>query len=159
MIAYDRADGRVVWERVAREEAPHEPAHPQNGTWASGSAVTDGEHLFAYFGSRGLYCYTLDGEPVWERDFGQKRMRNHFGEGTTPVLHGDTIVVVWDHQGESFVFALDKRTGEERWRVPRDEIDSWATPVIVEHAGRHQVVIGAMDRVVSYDLDTGEIVW
>ena len=159
LIAYDRADGRVVWERVAREEAPHEPAHPQNGTWASSSAATDGKHLYAYFGSRGLYCYTLDGELVWERDFGQKQMRNHFGEGTTPVLHGNTIVVVWDHQGDSFVFALDKRTGNERWRAPRDEIDTWATPVIVEHRGRHQVVIGAMDRVVSYDLETGEIVW
>ena len=159
VIAYDRADGRMVWEQVAREEAPHEPTHPQNGTWASGSAVTDGEHLYAYFGSRGLYCYTLDGELVWERDFGQKRMRNTFGEGTTPALHGDTIVVVWDHQGDSFVFALDKHTGDERWRVARDEIDSWATPIIVEHAGSHQVVVGAMDRVVSYDLDTGEIVW
>ena len=159
VIAYDRADGQVVWERVAREEAPHEPAHPQNGTWASGSAVTDGEHLYAYFGSRGLYCYTLDGELVWERDFGQKRMRNTFGEGTTPALHDDTIVVVWDHQGDSFVFALDTRAGDERWRAPRDEIDSWATPVIVEHAGRHQVVVGARDRVVSYALDTGEIVW
>ena len=112
VIAYDRADGSVVWQRVAREEQPHEGAHRQNGSWASGSAVTDGEHLFAYFGSRGLYCYTLDGEMVWDTDFGSKQMRNEFGEGTTPALAGDTVVVVWDHLGDSFVIALDKRTGE-----------------------------------------------
>ena len=159
VIAYNRTDGSVAWERVAREEQPHEGAHRQNGTWASGSAVTDGEHLFAYFGSRGLYCYDLDGELVWQTDFGNKRMRNQFGEGTTPALGGDTVVVVWDHQGDSFVVALDKYTGAERWRVARDEIDSWATPLIVEHAGEHQVVVGAMNRIMSYDLATGDVVW
>ena len=159
VIAYDRADGSVAWQQVAREEQPHEGAHRQNGSWASGSAVTDGEHLFAYFGSRGLYCYDLDGQLIWETDFGDKSMRNEFGEGTTPALFGDTIVVVWDHLGDSFVVALDKTTGEERWRRARDEIDTWATPIIVEHDGRHQVVVGAMNRIVSYDLGTGEDVW
>ena len=159
VIAYNRADGSVAWQRVAREEQPHEGAHRENGSWASGSAVTDGEHLFAYFGSRGLFCYTLDGELVWETDFGDKQMRNEFGEGTTPALSGDTLVVVWDHLGESFVVALDKRTGTERWRAAREEIDTWATPLIVEHEGRSQVVVGAMNQIVSYDLSTGDVVW
>ena len=159
VIAYDRVDGSVIWKDVAREEQPHEGAHRQNGSWASGSAVTDGEHLFAYFGSRGLYCYTLEGDLIWETDFGDKRMRNEFGEGTTPALAGDTLVIVWDHLGDSFVVALDKRTGVERWRVERDEIDTWATPLIVEHEGRSQVVVGAMKRIVSYDLETGRVVW
>ena len=159
VIAYDRLDGSVIWKDVAREEQPHEGAHRQNGSWASGSAVTDGEHLFAYFGSRGLYCYTLEGDLIWETDFGDKRMRNEFGEGTTPALAGDTLVIVWDHLGDSFVVALDKRTGVERWRVERDEIDTWATPLIVEHEGRSQVVVGAMKRIVSYDLETGRVVW
>ena len=121
--------------------------------------MTDGERLYAYFGSRGLFAYTLDGEPVWERDFGQQRRRNEFGEGSTPALHGDTIVVVWDHQGDSFIFALDTATGEERWRVARDEIDSWATPIIVEHAGGHQVITGALNRIRSNDLETGALIW
>ena len=158
VYAFDRADGRLVWERAAAEELPHEGTQV-NGTWASGSAVTDGERLYAYFGSRGLFAYTLDGEPLWERDFGQQRRRNQFGEGSTPALHGDTIVVVWDHQGDSFIFALDTATGEERWRVARDEIDSWATPIIVEHAGGHQVITGALNRVRSYDLKTGAVIW
>lgn len=159
VIAYDRADGSVVWEQVAREEQPHEGAHPENGTWASGSPVTDGTYLYAYFGSRGLYCYDLEGRLVWQRDFGNKQMRREFGEGTSPALSGDTIVIVWDHLGDSFVIALDARTGEERWRAARDEIDTWATPAIVEHGGRRQVVVGAMNRIVSYDLETGDVVW
>ena len=159
VLAYDRTDGRLVWQRIAREERPHEAVHSENGTWASGSTVTDGKRLYAYFGSQGLYCYDLEGELIWERDFGDLQMRNQFGEGSTPALHGDTIVVVWDHQGDSFVVALDAQTGDERWRVARDEIDSWATPIIVEHNGRHQVVVGAMNRVMSYDLETGAIVW
>ena len=159
VMAIDRGSGAVVWERVAREAVPHE-RHQPNGTYASGSAVTDGEHLFAFFGSWGLYAYDMDGTLEWQVDLGTRLMRNAFGEGTTPALHGDTLVVTWDHiGGQSFIVALDKRTGEERWRANRDEIDTWSTPLIVEHEGRAQVIVPAMDRVYSYDLETGEIVW
>ncbi len=160
VMAIDRESGDVVWERVAREAVPHEGHQEPNGTYASGSAVTDGEHLFAFFGSWGLYAYDMDGNLQWEVDLGTRLMRNAFGEGTTPALHGDTLVVTWDHiGGQSFIVALDKRTGEERWRANRDEIDTWATPLIVDHKGRAQVITTAMDRVYSYDLETGEIVW
>ena len=159
VMAIDRETGAVVWERVAREAVPHE-GHQPNGTYASGSAVTDGEHLFAFFGSWGLYAYDMDGTLEWEVDLGTRLMRNAFGEGTTPALHGDTLVVTWDHiGGQSFIVALDKRTGEERWRANRDEIDTWSTPLIVEHDGRAQVIVPARDRVYSYDLETGAIVW
>ena len=114
----------------------------------------------AFFGSWGLYAYDLDGELLWEVDLGDRFMRNAFGEGTTPALHGDTLVVTWDHiGGQSFVAALDARTGEERWRSNRDEIDTWATPLIVEHDGRAQAITPAMNQVYSYDLETGETVW
>ena len=100
-------------------EPPHEASHQDNGTWASSSAVTDGQHVIASFESRGLYCYDMNGTLVWEKDLGDKKMRNEFGEGSTPALHGDTLVVVWDHYvpGQSFIVALDKRTGAELWRV------------------------------------------
>ena len=131
VMAIDRESGDVVWERVAREAVPHEGHQEPNGTYASGSAVTDGDHLFAFFGSWGLYAYDMDGNLQWEIDLGTRFMRNAFGEGTTPALHGDTLVVAWDHiGGQSFIVALDKRTGEERWRANRDEIDTWATPLI-----------------------------
>ena len=114
---------------------------------ASPSALTDGEHIIASFESRGIYAYDMNGKPVWQKDLGDKRMRNEFGEGSTPALYKDKLFVVWDHQAESFIVALNKRTGEEIWRTKRDEIDSWATPLVVEHEGRAQVVTGAMRGV------------
>ncbi len=160
VIAFDRETGAVAWDRTAREALPHEGYQQPNGSYASGSAVTDGERLYAFFGSWGLYAYDLDGGLLWEADLGDRFMRNAFGEGTTPALHGDTLVVTWDHiGGQSFVAALDARTGEERWRSNRDEIDTWATPLVVEHAGRAQVITPAMNQVYSYDLETGETVW
>lgn len=160
VLAIDRRDGRIVWQRTAREETPHEASHADNGTWASSSAITDGRHVFAYFESRGLFAYDMDGTLVWEKDLGDKLMRNQFGEGSTPVLYGDRLVIVWDHiGGQSFVAALDKNTGRELWRADRDEIDTWATPLVVEHAGRRQVVVPGMNRLRSYDLETGDVVW
>ena len=160
VLAFDRETGDILWERVAHEALPHEGYQQPNGSYASGSAVTDGERLYAFFGSWGLYAYDLEGEPLWEVDLGTRHMRNAFGEGTTPALYGDTLVVTWDHiGGQSFVAALDARTGEERWRSNRDEIDTWATPLVVEHDGRAQVVTPAMNQVYSYDLETGLTVW
>ena len=160
VMAFDRGAGEIVWQQVAREEAPHEAAHRDNGTYASASAVTDGEVLIASFESRGLYAYDLDGKLIWQKDLGDKLMRNQFGEGTTPALHGDTLIHVWDQQGgQSFIIALDKRTGEEKWRRDRDEIDTWATPLIVEVNGRAQVIAPATEHVKSYDLETGDVVW
>ena len=158
VMALARVDGRVLWERVATEEVPHEGRHG-TGTWASPSGVADDEQVCAFFGSRGLFCYDLDGRPLWERDLGDMEIRMGFGEGASPVLHGDSIVINWDHQGQSFITALDKHTGEERWRVDRDEITSWATPLVVEHDGSAQVITSATNRVRSYDLETGRLVW
>jgi outer membrane protein assembly factor BamB len=159
VMAINRKDGSIAWQQTAREEQPHEGTHHQFGTMASPSLVTDGEHVIASFESRGFYAYDMNGKPVWQKDLGDKQMRNEFGEGSTPALHGNRLFIVWDHQGESFITALDKRTGEELWRVKRDEIDSWATPLVIEHAGKAQVITGAMRRVRAYDAATGDIVW
>jgi outer membrane protein assembly factor BamB len=159
VLAIDRATGRVVWERTAREEAPHEKAHPQNGSWASASAITNGEVLIAPFESRGVYAYDMKGTLLWHSDLGDKSMRNQFGEGSTPTLFRNRLVVVWDHTAGSFITVLDARTGKEIWRQTRDEIDSWATPLVLERDGKAQVIVAGMNRVRSYDLETGEIVW
>ena len=158
LVALARSDGRELWRQIARAEQPHEGTHP-DGTFASGSPVTDGEHVFAFFGSRGLYAYDMDGEPVWQRDLGDMTVRLGFGEGSSPSLAGDRLIVNWDHEGDSFIVALDKRTGEEIWRRDRDEETSWTTPLIVEHAGRHQVVVSATRKIRAYDLATGDPIW
>jgi outer membrane protein assembly factor BamB len=161
LYAIDRHTGKTVWERVAREATPHEASHPDNGTWASSSAVTDGEHVIAFFESQGIYAYDMAGKLIWQKDLGDKTMRNEFGEGSTPALHGNRIVVVWDHfvKGASFIVTFDKRTGQEIWRAQRDEIDTWATPLVVEEGGRPQVIVNGMNKLRSYDLETGTIVW
>lgn len=158
ILALHRDDGRVLWQRVLREQLPHEGTHP-TGTWASPSPVTDGERVYAFFGSYGLYCLDLAGRLLWETDLGDLQTRLAFGEGSSPALHDNTLVINWDHEGESFIVALDKLTGREFWRRDRDERTSWSTPLIVDHAGRAQVVTSATTRVRSYDLASGELVW
>ncbi|MDH3403298.1 MAG: PQQ-like beta-propeller repeat protein [Acidobacteriota bacterium] len=158
VLAVDRRTGATLWERTAAEEVPHEGTHP-DGSWASASAVTDGELVVAYFGSRGLHAYDMNGEPLWSRDFGDMATRRGFGEGSSPLLAGDLVVVNWDHEGDSFLVALDKRDGREVWRRERDEITSWATPLLVAEGGRQQVVVNATGRVRGYDLETGEPLW
>lgn len=158
ILAYDRKTGREVWRHVAREEQPHEGAH-QDGSLAPGSAVTDGSCLIANFGSRGLYGFDMAGKLKWERDLGDMRTRNGFGEGATPALHGDALVVTWDHEGDSFIVALDKNTGRELWRRDRDEATTWATPLVFPAKSGPQVVVPATNFVRGYDLTNGEEIW
>ena len=110
ILALSRQDGKVLWKKVVREEQPHEGVH-KTASWASNSPVTDGEHIYASFGSRGLYCLDMDGNLQWERDLGDMTVRRGFGEGSSPAIHGDRIVVNWDHEGQSFIVALDQEHG------------------------------------------------
>ncbi len=158
ILALDRGTGKTVWQKTLCAAVPHE-GHHSDGTFASASPVTDGQHLFAYFGSRGLYCMDRQGRVQWDRDFGDMTTRRGFGEGSSPALFGDTVVINWDHEGDSFIVALDKRTGDPRWKWARDEVTSWSTPIIVDHQGRPQVVVNATKRVRSYDLASGEMLW
>jgi outer membrane protein assembly factor BamB len=158
VISYDRTTGKPRWERTARTQVPHEGHHKDHG-FASASPVTDGEVLIASFGSFGIYAYDLNGTRLWETDLGDMRTRNSFGEGSSPGLHGNTVVVLWDHEGEDFIVALDKRTGKELWRQNRDEPTGWSTPLIVERDGKLQVVVNGTNKVRAYDLATGNLLW
>lgn len=159
VMALSRHDGSLIWQRTATERVPHE-SHYVDSSWSAASPLTDGERLIAHFGSNGTYAYDLDGQLLWQVDLGDQTTRRGFGEGSSPALDGDTLVINWDHEGDSFVVALDVRDGSERWRTARpDEVTSWATPLIVEHAGRKQVVIPATGRSRGYDLATGKELW
>jgi outer membrane protein assembly factor BamB len=96
---------------------------------------------------------------LWDKQIGQMNIKLAFGEGSSPVLHGDRVIVNWDHEGPSFTAVFDARTGKELWRRERDERTSWSTPLVVAHGGRKQVVISATKRIRSYDLETGDLVW
>jgi len=159
VLSFDRKTGKQLWEQVARVEAPHESHHPQYGSFASNSPITDGKHLIAFFGSRGVYCYTLDGKLVWEKDFGKLRMFREFGEGAWPNLDGDKLILVLDQEQGSFVVALDKATGKELWRTPRVGVTNWSGAYVTPYGGRKQVIISASRKVCSYDLETGKPIW
>jgi outer membrane protein assembly factor BamB len=156
--SYDRQTGKLLWEQSPKTELPHE-GHHQTSTFASASPVTDGKRVIAFFGSRGLHCYDMGGKLQWSVDFGKMRTRNAFGEGSSPTLYGNTLIVNWDHEGEDFITALDANTGKTLWKTARNELTSWATPVVVEVGGKPQVIINATAKIRSYDLATGKQVW
>lgn len=159
LLCLDRQTGKTLWQKVAREEVPHEGFRPGDGSFAASSALTDGQRVYAFFGSRGIYCYDFAGNLLWEKDLGDQQTRNGFGEGATPALWGNTLVVPWDHEGDDFIVALDKHTGNELWRQRRDEPTCWSTPLIVEHEGKAQVIACGTNRVISYDLASGQRLW
>ena len=158
VLSINRHNGEIIWQHTVKEELPQEATH-ELGSWASGSPITDGEHVYAYFGSRGLYCFDMQGRLQWERDFGQMSKHMEFGEGSSPTLYGNKIIVLWDHEGDSFLFVLDKKTGKDIWKVDRDEGTSWATPLVIKVKGKPQIITSATKRVRSYDLDTGKLIW
>ncbi|HMO64778.1 MAG TPA: PQQ-binding-like beta-propeller repeat protein [Verrucomicrobiota bacterium] len=121
--------------------------------------MTDGELLIAHFGSFGTYGLDLTGRKLWEVDLGDMSTRNSFGEGSSPALDGDTVVILWDHEGEDFIVALNRKTGKELWRQSRDEPTGWSTPLIVTHGGKKQVVVNGTNKVRAYDLATGALLW
>ena len=159
LLCLDRGTGKTLWQKTLREEVPHEGHHQADGTFASGSPVTDGNLVYSFFGSRGLHALDFAGDLKWSRDLGRQQTRNSFGEGSSPTLVGQTLVVNWDHEGDDFVVALDAATGRELWRQPRQEITSWATPLALETGDRTQVIISATERIRSYDLATGKLLW
>ncbi len=158
VICLDRETGETLWQRTACEAIPHENHHG-TASFASASPVTDGENLYVSFGSRGIYSYDMKGNLRWKKDLGDMRTRNSFGEGASPALFGDTLVINWDQEEQSFIAALDTATGDIKWQVDRDEATSWSSPLVLEHSGKTQVLVNGSNRVRSYDLATGDLIW
>ncbi|MDB6175880.1 MAG: hypothetical protein JWL59_5191 [Chthoniobacteraceae bacterium] len=158
VIALDRQNGKILWEQTVRQEVPHQGGHV-TASLASSSPITDGERVFAHFGSWGLYCLDLKGKLLWQKDFGNLDSLHGHGEGSSPVLYGDHLIVNWDHEGDSFLVALDKRSGRELWKTPRERASSWSTPIVVEHAGKPQVIVSGSKWLRAYDLANGKLIW
>jgi len=160
VLCLDRKTGKILWQKVAKVATPHEGYHRAYGSFASNSPATDGKFVYASFGSRGIYCYDFNGKLIWQKDLGvQMKMRLAFGEGVAPLVVGDRLFMVFDHEAESFMVALDKRNGKELWRASRDEGSSWSTPLAVERNGRTEIIVSATRKVRSYDPQTGKVLW
>ena len=160
LLSIDRKTGKILWQRTAKVATPHEGYHRTYGSFASNSPATDGRYVYVSFGSRGIYAYDFNGKLIWEKDLDvQMKIRLAFGEGSAPLLWEDRLFIVFDHEGGSFIVALDKRTGKELWRQTRDESSSWSTPLAIDHAGRKQIVVAATRKVRSYDPANGSVLW
>lgn len=158
VVCLDRHTGGTLWRTTVRKEVPHEGTHPDHG-FASGSPVTDGRHVWAFFGSRGLHCLTADGALKWSRDLGRMTMRVSFGEGSSPALAGRAVIALMDQEQGSSIAAVDRDSGEILWRTPRDETSSWTTPLVIDHAGKMQAIVSGTKRTRSYDPATGAVLW
>ena len=145
------------WERLAHRGVPAFPVHAKN-SYASATPVTDGQRVYALVANVGLFCFDFQGHPVWSKRFEPRPTRNNWGPGASPVLYQDRIYVVNDNEEQSYLLALDKRTGEEVWRVPRDEKTNWSTPYVWENARRTEIITPGTGKVRSYDLD-GKLLW
>jgi outer membrane protein assembly factor BamB len=157
VFCLDAATGKVLWERVAHAGKPKHPIHVK-ASYASETPVSDGQRVFAYFGNVGLYCYDLDGKPLWSRSWDVVPTQLDWGTGASPVLHKGRIYLVNDNEKKSFITALDAATGKDVWTADRDEKSNWATPFVWENAKRTEIVTCGKGKVRSYDTD-GKLLW
>ena len=153
----DWKTGQTLWKKEAFKGEPQSPIHIKN-TYASETPVTDGERVYACFGNVGLVCYTLEGKEVWSKKLSPHKTRMGWGPAASPALDGDRLYLVNDNEDQSYLTALDKKTGEEIWKVERDEKSNWATPFIWKNDQRTEIITAGSKRVRSYDTD-GKVLW
>ena len=155
ILSFRRSDGTLLWETDA-PDGRAENVHSKNNP-ASATATTDGERVYASFGSRGMLALDFDGQVVWHREFG--RINNYHGPAGSPLLYRDTVIIYQDQNGGAFVIALDTRTGETRWRTDRSASVGWGTPIAVSVGDHDELIVSSQRQVQSYDPLTGEELW
>ncbi|MEM9827867.1 MAG: PQQ-binding-like beta-propeller repeat protein, partial [Planctomycetota bacterium] len=157
VICLDAGTGEEVWTRTVKQGKPPMPRHSTN-TYATETPITDGNRIYAYFGMNGVHCLNMDGEIVWQKDLGVYEMRAGWGTASSPALLDDRLFVQVDNQEQSFVVALDTKTGNEIWKVNRDEFSQYSSPYIWKNSLRNELVLGGM-VYRSYDPATGKELW
>ena len=140
VAAYELKTGKVAWQTKVAEVVPNEKGH-QTSSYASASTVTDGKRIYAFFGSLGLFALDMEGNQIWDQKFSEMRTAAGFGEGASPALQDNILVIPWDEEGQSFVAGIDTATGDEAWRTQRDTGSAWTTPLIVKDGDKHVVIV------------------
>ena len=164
LLCVSRTDGAVLWSRTAWTGVPAVKRHPKSSHAAS-TPATDGEYVATFYGTEGLYVFTVDGELVWEQEFGLldsgffRVPTAQWGFASSPVIHDGRVYVQCDVQKDSFVAAFDVETGEEIWRTERDDVPAWSTPTVHVTDARRQLVVNGWKHGGGYDLDTGAELW
>lgn len=154
---YDWASGKTLWQKTVHTGKPSQPVHIKN-TYASETPVTDGKYVYFYFGNLGVFCFDLQGKEIWQKRLDPAKIRYNWGTAASPVLHGERLFIVNDNDENSYLLALDKQTGDEVFRIQRDEKSNWVTPYIWENTQRTEIVTCGTGKVRSYDLE-GQLLW
>jgi outer membrane protein assembly factor BamB len=153
VICLSLETGKVVWKKTAHSGVPQSSIHIKN-SYASETPITDGERVYAYFGNQGLYCYTVGGKFLWKKEWPAYKTRFGWGLAASPVLHKGRLYIVNDNEQQSFLVALDAKTGTEVWKVKREgEKSNWSTPFIWENKLRTEIITPGSRKNRAYDLD------
>lgn len=164
LLAIERASGKIIWNVLGHESSPRVKRHPKS-THCNSTPATDGRRIVTLFGSEGLFCFDMDGKPLWKKDLGPMDSGYYvvpsaqWGFASSPVIHDGRVIVLCDVQTNSFlaVFALD--SGKELWRVPRQDVPSWGCPAIIESATHTQIVVNGWRHSGGYDFASGKELW
>ncbi len=160
----DKNSGKIIWERLAHEGVPKTKRHTK-ATQANCTPATDGKHVIAFFASEGLFCYDDEGELLWSKDLGRMQtgpirdISLDWGFSSSPVIYKDRVVLQCDHSGDSFLAIFDIETGEEIWKMPREEFSTWGSPTMIEVNGKPQIIVNGYNHIGSYDFETGKEIW
>lgn len=156
VYCFDLETGKELWKKQVHEGAPQFPRHPKS-TYASETMATDGKRVFALFGDLGLYAFDLDGNELWQHKIEAKDTFLNYGAAGSPIVHDDQVIIVYDNQEESFIASHDAETGKEKWRTPRPDKTTWATPFVWRNSERTEIVVSGKGNIRSYDLDGVEL--
>jgi outer membrane protein assembly factor BamB len=164
VLCFDKNTGKSLWEKTSCTGVPKMKRHPKS-THANTSVATDGKYVVAFFGSEGLYCYDMNGNLQWKKNFGvlqsvffiEKSAEWEFA--SSPIIHDGVVIIQCDVMENSFLAAYDEKTGKELWKTSRDEYPGWCTPNIYTNAGKTFVVVNGFRNRGGYDFKTGEEVW
>jgi outer membrane protein assembly factor BamB len=154
----DANTGKIRWSKALKSGMPPLLRHIKN-SFASETPTTDGERVYVFFGAIGLVA-ALDfkGNIVWTKEMGAFYGPQEFAPAASPILHKERLYVINDNTKRSFLAAFDRKTGEQAWRIDRDEVENWSTPFVWENDLRTEIVATGRGKVRSYDLD-GKVLW
>ena len=163
-ICFDANSGDELWRKTACKTVPSIKRHLKS-THANSTVATDGKHVVAWFGSEGIYCYSMAGDLIWEKSLGlldsgwfyDREYQWQFA--ASPIIFDGRLILQCDIQDQSFLATYDVATGEEIWKVDREEIPSWSTPTVVETPTGYQIITNATKAIRSNDLETGTELW
>jgi outer membrane protein assembly factor BamB len=156
VLCFNRADGKLLWEAAAPEPESVERLFRKN-SHATATPVTDGRRVYALFGNAGLLAVDFNGNQVWHYSFGATS--NYHGPGGSPLLYRDRVIFYQDQRSDSFVAAIDAKTGKLLWKTPRQETVGWGTPIAIRAGDRDEIIVSGQNAVRAYDPESGKELW